>query len=282
MKITAKVDVRRLKTKLRRWERCVDKATLEDLKLYGQTAAKAMMKCTPPGNMKRTPGQAIKGLKERIREDWEGQGAEEKFQDKDVSWYRDTSGRPRAYFKADASSATGRKGQRVTGRVSPFRIVPRKPGKKVLAALNVGRYGVLYVDKVQQHVRSNHAVYKVYSKGRGSAARMWWYGARHIARKSDVRKEITRRQRLAGQLMAGWKPLAHKAGTRLPAAVEKQSGKGSAKIRHSMLHKATLEGRNSGHYPELQKLVNRQVPWILKRNRSIAKRRAKALGKKLG
>lgn len=94
-------------------------------------------------------------------------------------------------------------------------------------------------------------------------------------------EEIRRRLHLAGKLMAGWKPLAHKAGTRLPAAVEKQTGKGSAKIRHSMLHKATLEGRNSGHYPGLQGLVNRQVPWILKRNRSIAKRRAKALGKKL-
>lgn len=276
-----KWDMRRLKVKLERWQRRVDEEQLAAVKAYGAEAAKLMVKCTPPGNARVPVNKALKSLRERIRQDFVGDGSTEEYQDKDVKWYRDTSGRLRAYFRPGSSSAKNKKGKASYGLVSPFRVVRGRVGKKALAALGVGRYGVEYVTDVGQYMTENRERYRVYARYKGAAARMHWYGVRHVATVASVRKEIRRRQALAGKLMAGWKPLAHKSGTRLPAAVEKQTGRGSAKIRRSTLHKATLEGRNGGHYPALQELVNRQVPWILKRNRSIAKKRAKQLGKKL-
>lgn len=261
------IDTRRMRAKIRQWERQVDAATLADLKLYGQTAAKAMMKCTPPGNMKQAPGKALADLKKRIKQDFEGEGLKP-FDDDDIFWYHDGKGVLRARIGGYADL-----------RPSPFRVVRGKPSRKTLAALNVGRqYKVEFVQDLQGFMAKSG---QYYMGLRGSTYRLKWSGPRHVTTQGAVRQEIRRRKALAGKLMAGWKPLAHKAGTRLPAAVEKQTGRGSAKVRRSMLHKATLEGRNGGHYPALQKLVNRQVPWILKMNRSIAKRRAKQLGKKL-
>lgn len=261
------IDMRRMRAKIRQWERQVDAATLADLKLYGQTAAKAMMKCTPPGNMKQSPVRALADLKKRIKQDFEGEGLKP-FDDDDIFWYHDGKGVLRA-----------RIGGYTEKRPSPFRVVRGKPSRKTLAALNVGQQHK--VEFVQDLAGFMPRSGQYYMGRRGSTYRLKWKGVRHVTTLGAVRQEIRRRQHLAGQLMAGWKPLAHAAGTKLPAAVEKQSGKGSAKIRHSMLHKAVLEGRNSGHYPELQKLINRQVPWILKCNRALAKKRAKQLGKKL-
>lgn len=260
------VDMRRMRAKIRQWEKQVDAATLADLKLYGQTAAKAMMRCTPPGNMKQTPGRALSALKKRIKEDFEGDGLKP-FDDDDIFWYHDKGGVLRA-----------RIGGYTDDRPSPFRVMRSRPSKKALAALNVGRHKVEFVQDLPGFISKSRQYYMGRS---GSTYRLKWSGPRHVTTTAAVRQEIRRRQHLAGRLMAGWKPLAHVAGTKLPAAVEKQSGKGSAKIRHSMLHKAVLEGRNGGHYPALQKLVNRQVPWILKRNRALAKKRARKTGKKL-
>lgn len=267
IKGTYSIDTRRMRAKIRQWERQVDAATLADLKLYGQTAAQAMMKCTPPGNMKQAPRKALADLKKRIKQDFEGEGLKP-FDDDDIFWYHDRHGVLRA-----------RIGGYTERRPSPFRVVRGKPSRKTLAALNVGpRYKVEFVQELPEFMAKSG---QYYMGLRGSTYRLKWSGVRHVTTMGAVRAEIRRRQHLAGKLMAGWKPLAHKAGTRLPADVEKQTGRGSAKVRRSVLHKATLEGRNGGHYPALQKLVNRQVPWIMKRNRSIAKRRAKQLGKKL-
>ena len=261
------IDTRRMRAKIRQWERQMDAATLADLKLYGAEASKAMMKCTPPGNMKERPAAALRKLKQRIKDDFEGDGLEP-FSDEDIVWFTLGDGTRIARFK-----------YRGDARPSPFRVMQGRVSKKALAAMNVGKWRVEFVKGNLGGFMRKAGQY--YMGRSGSTYRLKWRGTRHVTTMGAVRAEIRRRQRLAGQLMAGWKPLAHAAGTKLPAAVEKQTGKGSAKIKHSMLHKAVLEGRNSGHYPELQKLVNRQIPWILKRNRALAKKRARATGKKL-
>ena len=258
------IDMRRAKAKLLRWERRVDKATLEDLKLYGQTAAKAMMKCTPPGNMRQTPGKALKDLKDRIKKDFEGD--EEPYSDRDIYWVTVDGAKIARFYSKN-------------GRPSPFRVLTGRVNDKTLRAMNVGKYRVQFI---KQSLGGFMRRSPNYYMGRArSTYRMKWRGVRHVTTPGAVRTEIRRRQHLAGKLMAGWKPLARKAGTRLPAAVEKQTGKGSAKISRSTQHKAVLEGTNSGHYPELQKLVDRQVSYIMKKNRSLAKRRARKLGKAL-
>lgn len=264
------IDTRRMRAKIRQWQRQVDAATLADLKLYGAEASKAMMKCTPPGNMKERPAAALRKLKERIKDDFEGDGLKP-FDDDDIFWFTTPNGARVARF----NDYNG-------GRPSPFRVISGRVSKKMLKAMNVGRYRVQFVQSdLSSWMKKRGTRSWYYMDREGSTYRLKWRGTRHVTTMAAVRAEIRRRQALAGSLMAGWKPLAHKAGTKLPAAVEKQSGKGSAKIKHSMLHKAVLEGRNVGHYPELQKLVNRQIPWILKRNRALAKKRARAMGKKL-
>lgn len=265
------IDTRRMRAKIRQWERQVDAATLADLKLYGQTAAKAMMKCTPPGNAKQAVGTSLKKLRERIREDFEGTG-QRPFQEENLVWRRNKRGELFATF-------AWWDGERIQeGRPGPFRVYSGRVSKAKLAALAAGGR-VEVVKNVGDFMKEHAGQYRM--RRSGKAVRLRWSGVRHVASMAAVRKEMKARQRKAGRLMAGWKPLAHAAGTKLPAAVEKQSGKGSARIRRSMLHKAVLEGRNAGHYPELQKLVNRQIPWLQKRNRQLAKKRAKQLGKKL-
>ena len=267
MNVRVKWSLARAKAKLRRWERQVDKETVESLREYGAVAATAMVKCTPPSHKGTTPARALSNLKARIQRDFEGDGLEP-FSDEDIVWFTLGDGTRIARFK-----------YRGDARPSPFRVMQGRVSKKALAAMNVGKWRVEFVKGDLGGFMRKAGQY--YMGRSGSTYRLKWRGTRHVTTMGAVRAEIRRRQRLAGQLMAGWKPLAHAAGTKLPAAVEKQTGKGSAKIKHSMLHKAVLEGRNSGHYPELQKLVNRQIPWILKRNRALAKKRARATGKKL-
>lgn len=276
-----KWDMRRLKEKFARWQRKVDKEQLEAVKAYGAEAAKLMVKCTPPGHARVSVNKALARLRERIRQDFVGDGSTEEYQDKDVKWYRDTSGRLRAYFLPGSSSAKNKKGKAMYGLVSPFRVVRGRVGKKALAALGVGRYGVEYVTDVGQYMTANRERYRVYARYKGAAARMHWYGVRHVATVASVRKEMKARQKKAGQLMAGWKAMARKSGAKLPTAVEKQSGKGSAVIRRNSGHKVEMEAINKGGYNGLQTIVDRQMPGLREKLKGMAKERAEQLGKKL-
>lgn len=276
MKLGCKVDLRRLNRKLLRWSAEIDKEQLEAVKAYGAETARMMVKCTPPGNSRVGVGKALQALKERIRQDFEGDGAMEAYQDKDVRWYRDSSGRLRAYFAPDSSSAKNKKGQAAYGLVSPFRVVRGRVSKSALAALGVGRR-VEFVKNVGAHMAANRENYKVYARYRGATARMHWHGVRHVATVASVRREIKARQKLAGRLMAGWKALANMSGAKLPAAVARQQGKGSAKIRHSAKYKAALEARNKGGYRDLQRIVDRQMPGLRKKLKRLQKKRIQGL-----
>lgn len=267
MNIRVKWSLARAKAKLRRWERQVDKETVESLREYGAVAATAMVKCTPPSHKGTTPARALSNLKARIQRDFEGDGAEA-FTDDKIVWYTLGDGTRIARFKFAPHD-----------RPSPFRVAQGRVSKKVLAAMNVGKY---HVEFIKSDLGSFMRRSGQYYMGRsGSAYRLKWRGARHVTTMGAVRAEIRRRQHLAGKLMAGWKPFAHKVKVRLPGQAEKATGKGGVKVQRDTAHRATMTATNGGHYPELQSIVNRQLPAVRKKNRSIAKKRAKQLGKKL-
>lgn len=271
IKLQAKASLARLKRKVKQWESAVDEESLRDLRLYGAEASKAMMKCTPPGNMRTTPAKALTKLKQRIKQDMEGDGLVP-FDDDDIFWFTSPTGQRMA-----------RIGGYNGGRPSPFRVVSGRVTKKMLAAMNVGRYRVQFIKgDLGTWMRKNDSdsLYYMTESGRNTF-RLGWRGTRHVTTMASVRAEIRRRQHLAGKLMAGWKPLAHKAGAKLPAAVERQTGRGSATLRRSSAHKAVLHGRNAGHYPRLQVLVDRQVPYIRRRAVSIARKRIKNKARKM-
>lgn len=274
------IDTRRMRAKIRQWERQVEAEQLEAVREYGAEAARQMVKCTPPGNAKQAVGTSLKKLRERIQRDFEGDGAAEAYQDEDVRWYRDTSGRLRAYFRPESSSAKNKKGQASYGLVSPFRVVRGRVSKRALAALGVG-HRVEFVKNVGAHIAENRANYRVYARYKGAAARMHWHGVRHVATVASVRREIKARQRKAGQLMAGWKALAARSGAKLPAAVQKQRGKGTATVKRDWRGGAVIEGHNKGFYPGLQRIVDRQMPALRKKVRSMAKKRARKFAAKL-
>lgn len=280
MGLAVKWDLRRLKARLARWNKRVEAEQLEAVREYGAAAAKMMVKCTPPGNAQRGVQESLKKLKERIRQDFEGDGAAEAYQDEDVRWYRDTSGRLRAYFRPESSSAKYKNGRAMYGHVSPFRVVRGRMSKKALAALGVG-HRVEFVKNVGAHIAENRENYRVYARYRDSAARMRWHGVRHVATVASVRREIKARQRRAGQLMAGWKALAARSGGKLPAAVQKQRGKGTATVRRDRRRGAVIEGHNKGFYPGLQRIVNSQMPALREKVRRMAKRRARKIAAKL-
>ena len=266
VKCTASLDLRRLKAKVKRWEQQIDAGSLRALKGFGAEAAKAMMKCTPPGNMKQRPAVALAELKKRIKEDFEGEGMVP-FDDDDIFWYTNPDGKVEARFGGYGGD-----------KVSPFRVMRGRVSQKKLDALHVGKWRVRYIQDVGKWMRESG---QYWMSRRGNTWRMRWEGTRHVTTEAAVRREIRRRQRLAGSLMAGWKALAHESGVKLPAAVEKQRGRGTAKMRRSAAHKAVLEARNKGKYPELQVLVDRQMPYLRKRNKQILKRKLKKMGKVL-
>lgn len=268
MSFSVKWSLSKAKAKMRQWVRQADRSTLEDLSEYSKAAAQAMVKCTPPANGKGSPAQALKMLKNRIRKDFEGDGRWV-YMDEEIYWYHDRSGHLRAGFE----------GERYAQQASPFRVIEGRMGKVKAAAMHVGKYGVKYVQKDLGEFMAAEGKYPIVRTRRG-VYRMRWYGVRHITTEGAIKVEIRRRQHLVGKLMHGWAPLAKKAKVKLPAAA-RAGGKGRAVVRRDGQHKAVLEAGNSGHYPGLQRIVNRQLPGIRKKNAKLAKAKAKALGKKL-
>lgn len=267
MKLAIKWSLSKAKAKLRQWERKADRALLEDLSEYSKAAAQAMIKCTPPSNGKGSAAQALKKLKGRIWLDFVGDGWGD-FDDEDIYWYHDRYGHLRATFEGAYNLSA-----------SPFRVIEGRMGKVKAALYNVGRYGVKYVQQNLGEFMDEQGTYPL-RKTRKGVYRLRWHGVRHVTTRAAVKVEVRRRQHLVGKLMHGWEPLAKKAKVKLPAAA-KRGGKGTAKVRHDGKHKAVLDATNNGHYPELQRIVNRQLPGIRKKNAALAKKRAKALAKSL-
>ena len=267
MKIRVKWSLERAKAKLRQWERQVDKETVEDLREYSAEAAAVMVRCTPPAHRGIKPGRALQNLKARIADDFEGDGIEA-FTDEDIRWFRLPNGELTARIKGWRD-----------GRPSPFRVVKGRVSRKALAAMNVGRYKVEFIKNDLGAWMRRSGQYEM--RMSGHTYRLIWHGVRHVTTMGALRAEIRRRQHLAGKLMAGWKPFAHKVKVRLPAQAERVTGKGSVKQRRDGAHKAVMTASNGGRYPGFQNIINRQLPVIMKKNRRIAKKRAKQLRKKL-
>ncbi len=269
MKVTAKWNLSKAKAKFAAWMAAADKQVLDDLQAYGKTAATAMVKCTPPGNGRTSPAKALSALRERIREDFEGGGLEP-FSDEHVRWFTEADGTKRAYIKLPG---------RTRMQPSPFIVTDGAVDAVVLRGLGVGKHHVLYAGNDLQAFMAAHAE-QYYRTQRRGVWRMRWRGVRHVATEAAVREEIRRRQFLVGALMNGWEAMAKKTAIRMPA-MARRGGKGSCSVKRDARTKATMTAANEGHYPGLQRIIDRQVPGITRKNRKLAKKRAALLAEKL-
>ncbi len=272
MTITAKWNLRGVRVKFKRWSRTVTGAQRDAVKAYSAEAARQMVRCTPPAGFKRTVAGGIRDLKKRIKEDLMGDGGKT-YGDEDIVWRRDRRGQLVARF-------VGENG-RMAGYPGPFRMVRGKVSQKKLDALGHGSYGVKYAAHVRSFMKANSGQYSFKRRGTDRAVRLSWHGTRHIASYNDVKREVQRRQKKAGQLMAGWKSFAHMAGICLQPAVESQRGKGSSKMRRSVVHGAVMTGTNKGNYHGLQRLVDRQMPYLNRKLKTLARKHTKKTAKKL-
>lgn len=269
MKLAVKWNLSAAKKKLRGWMQKADEQMMKDVQLYGKTAAVAMVKSTPPSNGRSSPAKALKALRERIREDFEGGGLEP-FTDADVEWFTTPDGVKRAYIA---------RSKRTHLQPSPFRVVSGAVDAAVLRGLNVGKYKVLFVGGNLGKFMAEHRD-QYYMTMRKKVWRMRWVGVRHVTTEAAVREEIRRRQFSVGALMNGWDAMAKKVGYRMPG-MARRGGKGSCKVTRGAKGVAHMTGTNSGHYPGLQRIVDRQVPGIVRKNRKLAKKRTAELAAKL-
>lgn len=269
MKLTSKWTLSRAKSRLRKWMHDVSEEEKASLTAYAQDFTRMAVKFTPPGNNRISPGKALRNLKERIRRDFEGDtGKESALTDDDITWRTDHGGQHYALLPNGKHA-------------SPFRAVRGRVTDKKLRALNLGRYHVEFTGENLAGFMRGRDEYR-WRKGRGgSAVRMVWRGARHLAPERSIKAEIRRRQFLVGRLLAGWKPVARKARTKLPAAAERQSGNGTVSIRKDGTHGAVLTATNKGNFPELQAIINRNLQPLQKRIRNTARKRQKMLANKM-
>ena len=271
--ITAKWDKSNLKRKLARWQAMADREMVDGVKAYGGEAAQMMTRATPPGNGRMSVSEALRNLKRRIEEDLQGSGAEF-FDGARMVWFH--RGGKLVSVLVDAH------GRSVRGGLSPFRVVRGRMNKDVQEWLKVGRWGVRLIDgDVGSFIRGS-SQYEMRATTGGRVVRLQWHGPRHVVKAGALRREVARRKRRAGTLMAGWKALAARAGVRLPAAVMRQTGRGSARLRRDGRHGAVLSGTNSGNYRGLQVIVDRQLPGLRRRNVRLARRRVRQLAQAMG
>ncbi len=277
MKLTAKVDIRRLKLKMIRWMKSCREEEKASLKEFSRDFVAAAMKFTPPGNGRVSLGKAHKMLKERIEEDFLGHGDTAELDASHFGWYRDPWGR--RYARVTGAGISRDK----QGRVSPFYAFKGRPSQKLLQGMGVGRYRVEYLPSLQgvvQNGRSQGEAYYFYRAahhGRRNAkpVRLGWRGVRHVTSRAALLAEVRRRKFLVGHLAAGWKPIALRSGAKLPAAVKKHSGHGSVTMRHDSRHGAVATAVNHSADRRLQSIVDRNIPMLSKKFRATARKRAK-------
>lgn len=277
MKITAKVDVSRLKRKMIRWMKSCREEEKASLQEFSRAFVADALKFTPPGNGRMSVGKAHKALKERIAEDFLGYGDTAELDASHFGWYRDPWGRRYARVKSSEVDREKR------GRVSPFYAFKGRPSQQLLQGMGVGKYRVEYLPSLQGVVgqgRSKGAAYYFYrsayhGKKHRKPVRLGWYGVRHVTSRTALRTEVRRRQFLVGHLAAGWKPIALRSKAKLPASVAKHTGHGSATFRHDSRHGAVADITNHSADRRLQSIVDRNVPKTRKRNRAIARKRVK-------
>lgn len=267
-----KWDIRRLKVKLARWQRAVDADQEQALKEYGAVFVKRAIRFTPPARPGKggAAGAALRGLRDRIRVDIEGD-AEVSVGQHDIRWITLADGTKKAIFKTNR----GR-----NKYPSPFIALRGQVPLSVLRTLHVGKYGVKLVRDPGAYMASQRGNYQLRQPSRG-AAYLSWHGPRHVAREADLRRETERRQSKVGRLLAGWKAVAVKVGVKLPAAAARQPGAGSCVIRRSRSHQAALEARNFRYHPHFGRIVRKNMKGVQSGIRRVAKKRGKVLKNKL-
>lgn len=267
MKVKGTWNLARLKKKWAKWEQQLGREVADSVIVYGREATKIIVDTTPPADGHTPPGEAINKLKERVSGDFMGDGLKP-FSDEDIRWVR--QGGKLYSFIAGTHS----------GRPSPFRVIRGRANKTALDALRIGRHHVEFVTgSLSKFIRAHRDQY--YMSDRTGTFHFRFVGARHVTTEARVLAEMRRRQNRAGRLMSGWKQMAHATKTRLPYAAEKLNGRGTVAVKKNGKVKAMITGKNKVFFPGMQKIIDRQVPAITRKNKSIARRRIRKLARQM-
>lgn len=292
MQFSAKLNPRKAVAKLSRMMQTVDRDEMEALATYARSAVKVALSITPPANggkkvdsgrvnasgepimQNSTLDSAAKMLRARIAEDWAYNTAPP-----GARWQRVGGENRLVLTPPDQTDALGRKKR--GANIGPFLAVSGKITDAKRREYNVGKYGVKLITGLRSYVIAHSDVYKM--RRRGNAMRLTWHGPRHAARLGDIRKEISRRQKQVGKLMAGWRAMASWCGAKLPAFVQAFPGKGEAKLTRPKPHAVQLTGKNSTPYgrADLNKALAKNRGRINRSVAAAAKVRQRVLRKKL-
>lgn len=292
MQFSAKLNPRKAVAKFARMVATVDRDEMEALATYARCAVKVALVITPPANGGKkfdsgsvnaagepimqnfTLDRAAKMLKQRIADDWSYNSAPP-----GARWQR-VGGEGRLVLTPpDQTDALGRKKR--GSNIGPFLAVSGKITDAKRREVNVGKYGVKLITGLRSYVIAHSDVYKM--RRRGKAMRLTWHGPRHAAKLSEIRKEVSRRQKQVGKLMAGWRAMASWCGAKLPAFVQAFPGKGEAKFSRPKPHAAQLTGKNSTPYgrADLNEALAKNRGRIKRTVAAAAKVRQRVLRKKL-
>lgn len=293
MQFSAKINPRKAVAKLSRMVQTVDRDEMEALATYTRCAVKVALAITPPANggkkvdsgrvnasgepimQTSTLARAAKLLRQRIAEDWAYNSAPP-----GARWKR-VGGEGRLVLTPPPSQTDeiGRKKRGVN--IGPFLAVSGKITDAKRREYNVGKYGVKLITGLRSYVIAHADVYKM--RRRGNAMRLTWHGPRHAARLSEIRKEVSRRRKQVGKLMAGWRAMASWCGAKLPAFVQAFPGKGEAKLTRPKPHAAQITGKNSTPYgrADLNEALAKNRGRIKRTVAAAAKVRQRVLRKKL-
>ena len=155
MKLTAKVDIRRLKLKMIRWMKSCREDEKASLQEFSRAFVQTALKFTPPGDGKMSVGKAHKALKERIEEDFLGYGDTAELDASHFGWYRDPWGR--RYARVLGKDVAREK----QGRVSPFYAFKGRPSRQLREAMGVGKYRVEITYAYDDYTFASESVFNI-------------------------------------------------------------------------------------------------------------------------
>ena len=251
MKISCKIDLTRLKRKVRHFCKQAERDADDNITAFGREFVNLATRFTPPNNGGKSPAEAIAKLRRRIAKDFTGS---ENAQGR--TW-QNVEGFQWIHVGGELKLVPLIKRH---GFPTPFLAVTGKISDKKLQFLNVGRYRVQFVESdLGAFMRSSGNYY--ISVNRKGAAHLKFVGPRHVAPAATIMAEVKRRQKQAGRLLAGWRAMAKLSKARLTGCPSRHKGEGSA-VKRGRGAAKTITARNAAPYGELRPILRRETPAI--------------------
>lgn len=259
MRFSGKLNAARAIKKLGRMRSVMDADNESAVRDYGRAAVKLAYNFTPPCNGRRgnTVAGAVRKLRQRIAQDLATNA-----QPLETEWRRPrgSKGKPPVQVVKIPKGA----------KIGPFLSVTKKHRRALMRA----GVELPYTPDAGDHLRANRTQYPL-NRGR-NAVKLSWRGRRVGTSGASVKREIRRRQRQAGKMLAGWNAFADMVGAKKYAAAQQHAGRGFARIDRKR-HAVRITGGNATKYGrgDLNSIVAKNDAKIKDAVRRMARSRLK-------